>query len=192
MNRFKGNRGMFFLIISIILVLIAYYLLSNTSTENEKDRNEIVKISVAESLLLRDLENDYPPSPKEVVKYYSEITKAFYDDIATEDELTALAIKSREVLDAELISNATEEQYLEGLLAEITLYKDANKKVSSYTISNSVDVEYFLEDGYEFARLYAHYTLMINGDLQTIDEIFILRKDDEEHWKIYGWDLEDK
>lgn len=189
MKRFKGKRGMFFLVLIIIFTLIAYYLISNTP---DKVEEEVGDASVVQTLLLRDLDTNYPPSPKEVLKYYSEITQLFYASETSKEDITELAIKSRELFDAKLKSIMTEEQYLADLELEIDNFAEQKMKVSSYAISNSVDVEYFQEDGFEFARLYAHYTLSLEKGFTTINEVFILRQDEEEHWKIYGWDLVDE
>jgi len=186
MKRFKGTRGTIFLAIAIALVVIAYYMIS--SDPGEKSEEEIA-VSEAQTLLLRDLDRDYPPSPKEVLKYYSDITKAFYKTETSVEEIEELAIRSRELFDSELKSSITEEQFIIDLKEEIVSFNNAETKISSYALSSSSDVEYFSEDGFEFARLYAHYTLSRKGEMQTVDEVFILRKDDEGHWKIYGWGL---
>lgn len=186
MKRFKGKRGLFFLAILIIFILVAYYLVSNTP---EKIEEEVGEISEAKLLLVRDLDTNYPPSPKEVLKYYSEITKLFYQEETSQEDIEALAIKSRELFDLELKSMMTEEEYIAKLLEEISTFAKQNMKISSFVISNSIDVEYFHEDGFEFARLYARYTLSQEREFSNINEVFLLKQDEEEHWKIYGWDL---
>ena len=185
MKRFQTKRGMFFLVLLLIIIMVAYYLLSNTSSQVVEE----VKITDVQELQLRDLEKNYPPSPKEVVKYYSKISKVFYEGLATEAEIELLAIKSRELFDEELRENMTQEEYLIALELEIASFKEDGIKISSYSLPDSVDVEYFREDGYEFARIDAMYTLMQGSTIKNTVETFVLREDQAGHWKIYGWDL---
>ena len=75
MSRFKGTRGTIVLIVLILMALSYYTYLSN---RNEKPVDEKPEITRVQDVLMRDLTIQYPPSPKEVVKYYCEITQCFY------------------------------------------------------------------------------------------------------------------
>lgn len=185
MKRFKTPRGAFFLFIAVILVLIAYYLLSLKTKNNEPNE---VPLTAVQTVLMRDLERNYPQTPKEVIKYYSEITKCFYNEEYTEEELSQLAMKAKELYDEELAGNKDDETYLIDLKAEIAEFKAKNQAISSYAPSSSTDVFYFKQDGYEFARLYCTYSIRIGTYIQPLEEIFVLRMDENGHWKIYGWD----
>ena len=61
--------------------------------------------------------------------------------------------------------------------------------MSGYSVSAAADVERFDEDGFEWARLYATYRLRQGTEYLYSNEVFLLRKDDDGHWKIYGFDL---
>ena len=54
-----------------------------------------------------------------------------------------------------------------------------------------MDVEYFDYDGYECARLYDTYTMkqMREGVIYypVLRYVYIMRKDSEGHWKIFGF-----
>lgn len=187
MSRFKGTKGVILLIVMIGLIVGYYFYLSNRPiTENAE---EDVLVSAVQEILLRDMEKNYPPSPKEVVKYYSLITQCFYNDKLTDEELNALAFRAQELYDTELIANKTQEQYLIDLRADIDKFTKDELKISSFTTSASTDVEYFSESGYEWARLYCTYSVRQRTSMLSTTEVFLLRKDDAGHWKIYGWDL---
>ena len=187
MKRFKTPRGAFFLFLAIGCVLLAYYLLT-VRIENSKPEDYVQMTKVQEALS-RNLESNYPQTPKEVIKYYSEITKCFYNESYTEEEFKDLAMKAMELYDYELAGNKTEEQYLIDLKAEIADFKNKDYSISSYSTSASTDVYDFVENGYQFARLYCTYNVRMGTVIQPIEEIFLLRMDLEGHWKIYGWDL---
>ena len=187
MKRFKTPRGAFFLLLAMCCVLLAYYLI-NQRIEKSKPE-DYVPLTAVQEVLSRNLTTNYPQTPKEVIKYYSEITKCFYNEECTEEELYALAMKAQELYDHDLIANKTEEQYLYDLKSEIQAFKEKDYYISSYGTSSSTDVYDFTEDGYEFARLYCTYNIRVGTVIQPIEEVFLLRMDLEGHWKIYGWDL---
>ena len=52
-----------------------------------------------------------------------------------------------------------------------------------------MDVETYTQDGYEWAKLHCIYGVRQNKLLYNSDTVFLLRKDADEHYKIYGWQL---
>ena len=187
MKRFKTPRGAFFLFLAMCCVLLAYYLI-DLKIEKSKPQ-DYVALTAVQEVLSRNLDTNYPQTPKEVMKYYSEIPQCFYNEEYTEEEFNALAMQALKLYDYELAANKTEEQYLKDLKSEIQAFKENEYHLSSYATSSSTDVYDFTEDGYKFARLYCTYNMRVGTVIQPIEEIFLLRMDLEGHWKIYGWDL---
>ena len=175
-----------FIVMALIIVVVFAYL-SNRSKQIAEARPET--ITPVQEVLQRNLESNYPASPKEVVKFYSEITRCFYSEEYSEEELTELAKKSRELFDDELVANQTDEQYINALRRDIQSYKDEGKKISSYSVSSSTDVDYYDFQGDKWAQLYCIYSMRIKTQIQTIQERFLLRKYAKGHWKIFGWKL---
>lgn len=186
MKRFRTPRGVFFTLLAVCCVLLAYYLM-NVKAEKSKPE-EYVKLTKVQEVLARDLKTNYPQTPKEVLKYYSELTKCFYNETYSEEEFYELAMKAVELYDHDLAANKTEEDYIKDLKSEIQLFKESEYSISTYSTSSSTDVYYFQEDGFEFARLYCTYNVRMGTVIQPIEEIFLLRMNLEGHWKIYGWD----
>lgn len=181
--KIEGKKGVIILVVLVLLVVGYYYYLSNRPVETEEE----VEISEAQELLLRDLNRNYPPSPKEVVKYYFEITKCLYNENLSEKDIEALAWKLEEIFDSELADNQVAEDYLTDLKTEISVFRAGNDLILNYSTSASTDVDYFEEDGYEFARLYGTFYLSVEKNMRSLEEVFLLRKDEDGHWKIYGW-----
>ena len=71
----------------------------------------------------------------------------------------------------------TKEQMEKGILNE-------NSEVTPAT-----DVIYFEHNGYQCAKLNVVYTLKSGTVYQTTKEVYILRKDEQGHWKIFGFTL---
>lgn len=191
MSKFKGTKGMLILIVLVCAVIGYYYYVSNKSASNTGEEQN-VKITAVQNVLLRNLEIDYPPTPKEVVKYFAEITKCFYSENYTDEELEQLAVKIQQIYDDELVAAKDQETYLADLKAEIKDFKAEKRVITGYYTSSSTDVEEFTEDGYEWARLYVTFYITKGKNVnEKSREKILLRKDAEGHWKIYGWDLVD-
>ena len=184
-------KGIVVVIILAVLVLLYYYHLSNKQAPPSED--EYVQSTVVQEVLGRNLIVNYPPTPREVVRYYSEISKCFYNEEYTEEELEELAKQAQGLYDDDLVANKSWEQYLEDLRIDIQTFEQLNYTIESYSLSSSIDIENskFKQDGYEWARVYCNYTLRQGTERFYTSEVFILRKDEDGHWKIFGWDLAD-
>ena len=179
----KGSK-----IAKTVIILVYYYSLGHRAKRQEVE--EAIAATVVQSILMRDLEHNYPPTPKEVVKYYAEITECFYNETYSDEELVQLAGKIQMLYDAELVANKTQEQYLQDLRDDIAEMKGRQLTVASYEVSSSTDVEYFTQNEYSCARLYCTFYLKQQGGGRVpSQERFVLRQDEDEHWKILGWEL---
>lgn len=184
------SRVITIIVIAVILAAVvagfAFSLNHRAKVAAEADK----QATAVQKVLMKDLERNYPPSPKEVVKYFAEITQCFYNEEYTNEELTQLAEKIQGIYDDELIANKSQEDYLNDLNSEIADMKKGKYTISSYVLSASTDVYYFTENGYSCARMYCTFNVKqgTNGTTASMEE-FVLRKDEDGHWKIYGWDL---
>ncbi len=174
-------------IIAVVIVgLVAYYCyLVNRDRQALEEQN----LTVVQKILARDLEKDYPPSPKEVIKYYNEVMKCFYNEDCSVEEIEALGRQARLMYDDELVENNPWDTYIAGLTMEIVQYKELNRRIASASVASSTDVDYFTDDGYEFARIRCGYTFTQGKTSDSTVEVYLLRQDENKHWKIYGWDL---
>lgn len=192
MNRSKGSKGskpIKFIIIGLLLaasLLGYYYYLSNKAREAKEEN---VQATVVQSILMKDWQRSYPPTPKEVLKAYCEVTKCFYNEEYTDEELEQLAFKIQELYDEELIANKSTEDYLADLKSEIANMKSKKCTIVGYQISSSTDVQFFTKDGYSCASMYCTFSIKQAGQTVGSMEQFILRQDEQGHWKILGWDL---
>ena len=189
MKRLAGKKGVILFFVLLLLVVGYFYYLSNRPVSQPEEIVEVEVMTATQQVLARDLASNYPPTPRELVKYYSEITQCFYNEELTEDEIYALGMKARELYDEELVENQTEEDYIDSLKYDIQDFKNKHRTIANYEPSSSLDVEEFSEDGSDWARLYCNYAVKQGGVLYNSNTVFILRKDENEHYKIYGWKL---
>lgn len=179
----KGPKSAAVLAVMVITVFALYYYLVNKVDRSSPE----VETTAVQDVLLRNLETDYPPTVREVIKYYNEIMNCYYKEKPTEEELKKLAEKAMELYDTELVNFQSEEQYLEDLKAEIDAYAATETVLSHVALSSSTAVDYYTYNGRECAQIRCIYTMRQKTQLMTIKEVYVLRRDDAGRWKILGW-----
>lgn len=170
-----------------LMVLAYFYVINNRMKSIEED---VTTVSAVQELLVKDLSTNYPNTPKEVVKMYSEITRCYYAENYSEEEFIALARMGRELFDDELVANQTEESYFRALRAEVANFKQQKRVISSYSVSSSADVQYYNYRNDEWAQLVCMYSIRTGGKIEPSKQRYLLRKDEAGHWKIFGFRLE--
>ena len=175
-------------IIVVILVALVggyYFYLSNYM----KNDDETI-VTAVQDVLLRNLEDDYPPTQREVLKYYSDITKCLYNENYTEEQLEQMADKLLALYDEELAANNPREQYIQDLKEDVDEFLKNGYSIVTYQTSKSTDVEEYTYEGRRYAKMYCIYSVQTGADYKSSKQIFILRKEAETgHWKILGFDL---
>lgn len=189
MKKGNGLKTVLLVLFGGMLVVGIFYRLSNKPIITSEEEN-VGKPSAIEVVLQRNLTADYPKSPKEVVKYFSEITQCYYNEPFEEDDENLVKLADRMLLlyDDELVASKSYEDYLWDLRSDIRFYNTNGYTISSFSPSQSTDVDYYTEDGSEWARLYCVYTIKSGKYYDHINEVFVLRKDENSHWRIYGWE----
>ncbi len=182
MGKLKG------VIIAVVLVALVggfYFYVSNIG----KDNDDVV-VSAVQNVLLRNLDNDYPATPKELVKYYGDITKCLYNENYSEEQLAQMADKMIALYDDELAENNPRDQYIVDLKAAVKDFSDKNYTIISDTTSSSTDVEEYTHEGRKCASLYCTYSIKTGADYVSSKQVFVLRKESGTgHWKILGFDI---
>lgn len=179
----KGPKSAAVLAVMVITVFALYYYLVNKVERSAPE----VETTAVQDVLLKNLETDYPPTVREVIKYYNEIMNCYYKEKPTDAELEQLADKAMELYDTELVNFQSREMYLENLKTEIAAYAAADTVLSHVALSSSTAVDYYTYNGRECAQIRCIYTLRQKTQLMTIKELYVLRKDDNGRWKILGW-----
>ena len=187
MKRKNPARVLIVFVVLAIAVVGLFFYVSNRAKAVEDGRTQ--QMTPVQEILSRNLETNYPPTPKEVLKFYSEITRCFYSEEYTDEELVKLATMSRKLFDDELVANQTDSEYLSALKFDIQSWKNDKKVISSYSVSSSTDVQEYSYGGYEWAQLYCIYSVRMGTNVAPVQEHFIMRKDAKGHWKILGWEL---
>lgn len=181
-NPVKTTVIMFFV---AAVILAAYFALSSkneeTNVEAAAEETEI------EKLLGKNIEESYPPTPREVIKLYSRILKCLYSEEMEESRVKLMTLQLRKLFDEELLANNPESEHIKAIEADIAGYRVNSKSIMSYSIEKAGDVIYNTVDGRDCATLRAYYTTKEKNEYKRSYEEFILRKNDNGVWKILGW-----
>lgn len=152
--------------------------------QNEKPA-ENVELTEVQKLITKDLEKNYPATPREVVKTYNEIITCFYNEEYTEAELEALGDQARILMDTELLENNPRDVYFNNLKAEIDDYKRAERIILSSNLCSTNDVQFVTVDERECAYVKTSYFIKDKTGHSRTYQMYVVRKDDDGNWKIH-------
>ena len=169
----------------ILVAVVGIYAFFSERTRNTSADSEMTAVTLA---LSRNLQNDYPPTVKEVVKYFTEIQKCLYKGEWTEEEFEQLSMKARELVDPELQEKNEPDSYVVRLKQDVDGFQAKNWQMSTISVASSNNVDYFEADGYSFARILCKYTVRQDGKPVMSETVYLLRRDENRRWRIYGWD----
>lgn len=183
----KRYRTFIVLIVMAAFCFLAYfYVQTKDGTETSKTVKEESELS---KLLNRDMDTNYPETPKEVVKLYSRFLVQFYNENLTEEELDILAQKSQKLMDTELLEKNPYDRYIQNLKEDIEKNDSEGRTISNYIVGNSYEVEYKTFQERYYAKLKCvYYCKSKSGTEKTLQE-YTLRKDDKGRWKLLFWNL---
>jgi Fe-S cluster biosynthesis and repair protein YggX len=173
------------ILVIIIIALLFYMDWSRKSNEKQAASNKT--LTEAEKLLERDLDQNYPETPREVAKYYSSITKALYSGLK-DDEVEALAKRILLLYDEEFLQYNPEDKYLKDLYSDIAAWNNEKRKITNYLLVNEDKEEKVEMDGREFATVYVSYFILEEGKASETRK-FLMRKSEDGKWKILGWEV---
>ncbi len=184
----KGTKVFTLIVFLIALIALGYYIHLTNEAPGHQDTTPS---SEKEILLSYDMIDDYPKTVRETVKLHCRYMKYIYNDgfakDFTDDDLFTMNQKIRQLFDDELLELNSQDKQLQALKDEMALYKLNKQKIVSYTLAEASQIEYNTEDGVEYAKMRVAVAMMVDGASLSVDEEYILRKDEEGKWKILGW-----
>lgn len=176
------------LFMSILAVVIIYAYFQITGKKEE----QVPKTKI-EKLINRNLEGNYPATPREVMKVYGELTRYLYngneEKKLSDEQLEALLDQVRILYSEELLKENPREEQLERLKMDVADYKKMSKTIMSYTVQQSSQIQFGKLNGHEVAKVVISFTTKASGEQPAKTyERFLLQADAEERWKIVGWE----
>lgn len=182
-SKWKTVGTIIFMMIIAGIVVMFYFYLSNRTTPLKTSKRQMTEV---EKMINLDFDNNYPGTPREVVKVYGNMLKTLHSDIK-DDQVKALALKMRECFDDELLNNNPKDQYIKNLFSEVASSKKKGKKITNVLIVNkSKEKEKTIKDK-EYAIVYVAYTISKKSKYSETWK-YLLRQNDKKQWKIMGWE----
>lgn len=188
----KRRGGIVFLaLLCTILVCGSYYLLKSKIHVHPDETGDLTKI---EKLTTRDLKNDYPSTPREVVKFYNKIILSYYGEEYTDEEFEGLLTQAQALMDDELLENNPIDTYRASVKDEIANYKKRDRSIRQSSVCDSDDVLFTTDPdkGDELAYVTATYFVKEKNEFTRTYQMYVLRKDDSGNWKILTYYQIDK
>lgn len=177
----KKLRSAIIITICVGLCVGYYYYLSNRDLGKNDAPTEL------EQVINKDLDKSYPSTAREVVKFYNRILCCAYNEKVSDEEMKNLVRQARKLFDEELLEENPENVHLLSFQTEVEEYTDGNSKITNVTVSNSNEVVYKEVQGDECAYVEASYYIKGKKDSYRAGQTYILRKDQNDRWKILGY-----
>ena len=134
-----------------------------------------------------NFEENYPKTVRETMKMYCKFMKMAYSGECSEEDLYAINIQTRQMLDDELLANNTADHQLRAWKTDIMLYEEKKQKLIGYTLEEASQIQYNTENKTEYAKTTVALSFKVGMDTGTMEQEYLLRKDDQGRWKILGW-----
>ncbi|CBK73191.1 hypothetical protein CIY_02280 [Butyrivibrio fibrisolvens 16/4] len=175
-------------VICMVCLVVGYYTYLSRRNASAK-ADEKVELSEVQAIISKNFKNDYPATPRAVVKWYNRIITAYYAEEFDQGQLEKMADQARALMDDELLSYNPKDTYIASLNMEIEDYHNRSRTIVSSTVSDSKEVRYKTVNGYECAFVSTYYFIREGSSYTRTYEDFCLRKDKNGDWKILTWRL---
>ena len=151
-----------------------------------KNSAEPENMTVVQQINAKNLEKDYPKTPRAVVKLYNQIVASYYGEKYTDAEFDKLIEQARMLFDKDLAANNSTEDYKASVQESIADYKQRSFKIRQSSVCDSDDVKYLTDDtnGDQLAYVTASYFTEENKKFGKTYQMYVLRQDENENWKI--------
>lgn len=175
----------FVIVIAIFVVIFLVYF--NHLSNNSSKRKAKVEKSEIEILTGYDMVNDYPKTPRDVVKLHCKFMKTLYKtkDISDE-ELVVLNQQVRNLYSSELLKYNPENDNLVDLKKNIQKTKDEGYTYQMYELPEASQVTQYTKDSVEYATLEVALTVDTSDGKGYVYERYVLIKENNQ-WKIHVW-----
>lgn len=168
-------------VVCVALIVGGYYYYT---VQKREAAGNLENLTEVQKVITKNLELDYPKTPREVIRVYNRILACFYNQTCTEEEIEGLGDQARKLFDEELLENNPRDDYLRALKADIEEYHDRSRVISSMDVCSASEVKEQTVDGAECAYVEATYYIIEGKVPSQSHQTYVLRKDADGKWKI--------
>lgn len=168
--------------VCVVLLCVGFYFMKNSDGSQASKEN----LTVGQRINEKNLTDDYPKTPRAVIKLYNQIITSYYSGNYTDDEFDKLIDQARMLFDQDLADNNSKDDYKKSVETSIADYKNRSFKIRQTNVCDSDDVKYLTDDsnGDKLAYVTASYFTEENKKFDKTYQMYVLRKDDNGDWKI--------
>jgi hypothetical protein len=172
----------FAVILSVSLICGAFYVFMQNNKPVEKELVENEKV------LAKDLEKDYPKTPREVAKFYNRIVMCYHDTTTTGKQLSQLIDQMTLLFDDSISNKDKLEAYRNAVLSDVESYKKENRTIVNTSVCDSNQVRYETDErnGDKLAFVDISYFVKTNDVFSNSYMTVGMREDADGYWKIIG------
>lgn len=173
----------------ITLIVGCYYYMSHRTPKAAEDDVEVTQM---DEVLAKNLDSAYPPTPREVVKFYNRIIECAYSGGYDEKQFDGLVAQARKLMDEELLEHNPQDDYGLRLQEEVLDYQNASREILQTRVCASDEVRSFEREGRKCSFVEAAY-FMREGKKSFLKTYqgYLLRQDSKGNWKILAYGLTD-
>lgn len=168
------------------LVSGGFYLVKNRAQDHS---GEDVQLTKVQKIIMKDLENNYPETPRAVVKLYNQIIMAYYGREYTDEEFEQIAAQARLLMDDALLENNPEDHYKQAVKDDVADYKNRSRTIRQSDVCDTNEVQYLTDksNGDKLAYVTASYFVKEKEEFDKTYQKYVLRQDSEGRWKILNY-----
>ena len=188
-NKKKSPLGTIVFMVLFAAVVIGIYFAITRNKDNSSTKEIPAETSEADTLIKKDLDWEYPATPREVLKLYCRITKCLYNDDLTDEQIKKLVSQVRNLYSFELLENNAEDEQIAFIKGDRAEYKKDKKTIFSFAIDRANNIEYMDTKAGKTAVIKMYFTLKAGAQMDRSFEEFSLIQQDDGKWKIAAWRL---
>ena len=165
------KTGIVILTIALIAAICGSFYVVNDKSKRANQKEKV--LTEVQRITTKDLDKNYPQTPREVVKLYNRIVKCYYGMQYSDEELDALTDQALKLFDDELAANNPKDTY-----------KEQGITLAQTGVCDSNDVKYVTDNGSKIAYVKASYFMKEGSSYSKTYQEYVLRQDKEGCWRI--------
>lgn len=187
----KGSTGSA-VVKSVVLVffgaviVLGLYLMFTRSRKAPNE--EKYDLTIVDEITTTNLDKNYPANPRKVVELYSKTMQVLYKEEYSDSQQSKMIDVLAGLMDEELLSN--QQNFSGNIKKEVKDHRDNDYSIS-YFVVQSKEPEEVSVNGSKMCNVECLFTLRQGSYIDTVDYMFVMRRDEAGKWKILGWTLKE-
>ena len=176
------KTGIVILTIALIAAICGSFYVVNDKSKRANQKEKV--LTEVQRITTKDLDKNYPQTPREVVKLYNKILSCYYKENYTDKELDGLVDQALKLFDDELAANNPKDTYKQSVKDDAKNYSDQGITMAQTDVCDSNDVKYITDNGKKIAYVRASYFMKEGNSYSKTYQDYVLRQDEKGCWKI--------